>query len=104
MAANRDTTKPSRRRRWVRRSLATAAGWLVLAGVYLAFVRPWHKHWGATADEIARSFPGDSLVQDPQEVTTRAIVIKAQPRHIWPWLAHVRSLKDVAGFLQDAPP
>lgn len=33
--------------------------------------------------------PGDSLVDDPQEVTTRAITINARPRHIWPWLAQM---------------
>jgi hypothetical protein len=45
--------------------------------------------WGATPGEVARPLPGDSLVQAPQEVTTRAITINAQPRHIWPWLAQM---------------
>ena len=32
---------------------------------------------------------GDSLVQDPLEVSTRAITINAWPRHVWPWLAQM---------------
>lgn len=45
--------------------------------------------WGATAAEVTRSMPGDSLVQDPLEVTTRAITIWARPAHVWPWLAQM---------------
>lgn len=52
-------------------------------------IRPWHSHWGATADEVARVMPGDSLVQSPQEITTRAITIDAWPSHVWPWLAQM---------------
>ena len=61
------------------------------AGVvlYVAFVRPWHTHWGATAAEIGRVMPGDALVYDPIEVTTRAITVNAWPSHIWPWLAQM---------------
>lgn len=33
--------------------------------------------------------PGDSLVQHPIEVTTRAITIDARPAHVWPWLAQM---------------
>jgi hypothetical protein len=33
--------------------------------------------------------PGDSLVQDPLEVTTRAITVNAWPEHVWPWLAQM---------------
>jgi hypothetical protein len=51
--------------------------------------RPWHRHWGATGDEIARVMEGDELVSEPQEVTTRAINIHARPGDIWPWLAQM---------------
>jgi hypothetical protein len=57
--------------------------------LYIALIRPWHIHWGATADEVARIMPGDSLVQNPMEVTTRAITINAWPAHVWPWLAQM---------------
>lgn len=33
--------------------------------------------------------PGDSLVRDPLEVTTRAITVDAWPAHVWPWLAQM---------------
>jgi hypothetical protein len=33
--------------------------------------------------------PGDTLVQDPLEVTARAITINAWPTHVWPWLAQM---------------
>jgi hypothetical protein len=46
-------------------------------------------HWGATSDEVTRAIPGDNLVQDPFEVTTRAITINAWPTHVWPWLAQM---------------
>lgn len=46
-------------------------------------------HWGATDAEITRVLPGDGLVEHPIEVTTRAITIKAWPRHVWPWLAQM---------------
>jgi hypothetical protein len=89
MTASRQHMKPVRQHRWVRRSVKTMAAVLLLGGIYLAVIRPWHIHWGATPEEVARSLPGDSLVQDPQEVTTRAIVINAGPMHIWPWLAQM---------------
>ncbi len=33
--------------------------------------------------------PGDSLVENPFEITTRAITINAWPKHVWPWLAQM---------------
>jgi hypothetical protein len=57
--------------------------------LYVEVVRPWHIHWGATSDEVARRLPGDTLVKDPLEVTTRAITINAWPSHVWPWLAQM---------------
>ncbi len=46
-------------------------------------------HWGASDREIGQYLPGDSLVSDPLEVTTRAITINARPEHVWPWLAQM---------------
>lgn len=80
--------------------------------LYVALVRPWHSHWGATDAEVSRAMPGDALVRDPIEVTTRAITVNAWPVHIWPWLAQMGKgrgglysydwLDRVAGVL-DAP-
>ena len=62
---------------------------MVFLALYIAVVRPWHMHWGATSDEITRAMPGDSLVRGPFEVTTRAITVNAWPAHVWPWLAQM---------------
>jgi hypothetical protein len=61
----------------------------ILIALDLMAFRPWRQHWGASAGEIARSMPGDDRVSDPDEVTTRAISIRAAPRHVWPWLAQM---------------
>lgn len=83
-----DTTVTPRHRR-LRRTLTAATGLAALLALYLAVVRPWHAHWGATSGEIARAMPGDSLVEHPLEVTTRAVTIDAWPAHVWPWLAQM---------------
>ena len=61
----------------------------VFVAGYTWVFRPWQQHWGATDTEIARFIDGDDLVSAPLEVTTRAITIRAQPGHIWPWLAQM---------------
>ena len=86
MTAHRGHSRPNA---WLRRGVTALAVFLVLGLVHWLVVRPWHIHWGATPGEIARSWPGDSLVQAPQEVSTRAITINARPGHIWPWLAQM---------------
>lgn len=75
--------------RLLRSVFIAAAAIVAFLALYIAFVRPWHTHWGATAAEISRAMPGDTLVSDPLEVTTRAITINARPAHIWPWLAQM---------------
>ena len=82
-------TGRSRKRRWVRRWSEATAAVLFLLAIYLFVVRPWHIHWGATPEEVSRHLPGDDLVPNPQEVTTRAITINAEPKHVWPWLAQM---------------
>lgn len=65
-------------------------GCLVFVTVgYPLIVRPWHRRWGATADEIARPMAGDDAVQHPTEVTTRAVTVAAGPEQIWPWLVQM---------------
>ncbi len=54
--------------------------------VFLIFVQPWDRQWGAKGAEVDRSMPGDDLVDRPNHVTTRAITIKAPPEDVWPWL------------------
>jgi len=56
---------------------------------YLFLFRPWHLRWGATSDEVARSLPGDELVPQPKQISTRAVTIQAGAAEIWPWLAQI---------------
>lgn len=75
--------------RWLRRvgKLAVAAARGVIA--YRILIRPWHLRWGATAEEVARSMPGDEVLPEPRVSSTRAITIHAGPEHIWPWLVQL---------------
>src|SRR5512133_2736335 len=59
-------------------------------------VRRWHGRWGATAEEVSMSMPGDDLVPGCQVTWTRAITIDAPPDSVWPWLVQVGFGK--AGF------
>jgi polyketide cyclase/dehydrase/lipid transport protein len=64
----------------------------LLAGVpwaYLAAVRPWVLHWGATRDEVGDELPGDEIVLRPSWQSTRAIDIAAPVEQVWPWLAQM---------------
>ncbi len=51
--------------------------------------RRWHLRWGATADEVVSSLPGDALAPRAQYRPTRAITIDAPPEAVWPWLVQV---------------
>jgi hypothetical protein len=59
-------------------------------------LRRWHSRWGANADEVSMSMPGDDLVPGCQVAWTRAITIDAPPAAVWPWLVQVGFGK--AGF------
>jgi proline iminopeptidase len=55
----------------------------------LPVTRPWYRGWGATADEVQRSLPGDELVPHAKSEFTCAISIEAPADHVWPWLAQI---------------
>ena len=78
------------RRQRVRRQLGTglATTAAALAAYRFAF-QPWHRNWGATAEEVEKPLPGDGLVPNPSYTTTRAITIDASPEEVWPWLAQM---------------
>ncbi len=57
--------------------------------VYLLIIRPWQLHWGATAEEVARTMLSDELVLEPTFRATRAVTIKGSPADIWPWLVQM---------------
>jgi hypothetical protein len=65
------------------------AALLALAALDRMVGRPWRAHWGASPSEIVSPMPGDTLVMDPDEITTRAITIRARPDQVWPWLAQM---------------
>ncbi len=75
------------------RALAKAAATVALGGLlaagYLLVARPHHMQWGATAAEVARPMPGDTLSRNPTFLATRAITIDRTPQEIWPWLVQM---------------
>ncbi|MGO8735379.1 MAG: hypothetical protein ACLQVM_21585 [Terriglobia bacterium] len=74
--------------------LARIAEWfalgLVVAGlVHLGFIRPWYLNWGATGEEITRTWPGDELAPQPVSLATRALTINAPVTEVWPWIVQI---------------
>ena len=61
----------------------------LLGSTYVFLIRRAQLHWGATAEEIARSMPDDDLVAHAVFDATRAITIRGTPEQIWPWLAQM---------------
>lgn len=59
---------------------------LVLTALRL---RAWGLRWGATEEDLLRVMPGDDWVSHPGYVTTRAVVLRAEPGHVWPWLVQM---------------
>ncbi len=80
--------------RRVLRALLTSVLLLILGSDLVWFVyRPWALNWGATADEIARAMPGDSIIQGATFSATRAVTVSAGPEDIWPWLVQIGYLR-----------
>jgi hypothetical protein len=52
-------------------------------------LRPWHRTWGATTEEVGAAMPGDHLLPRAQYRSTRAITVRAAPEEVWPWLVQV---------------
>ncbi len=62
---------------------------IAVSAAYMLAVRPWQIRWGATDAEVSRTLPGDELVAQPQNRTTRAITIDAPAASVWPWLVQM---------------
>lgn len=62
---------------------------LILSILYVALVRPWHLSWGATEEEVRRELPGDDVVPEASNFSTRAITIEAPAEDVWPWLVQI---------------
>jgi hypothetical protein len=71
------------------------AGAAALAGLDLA-LRPLFMKWGATDEEVAKTWPGDELSPDPVSVATRAVTVRAPAEKVWPWLVQIG--QDRGGF------
>lgn len=68
-------------------AFATATG--VASAVYVLFVGPWQRRWGATDEEVKRPMPGDEEVPEPMCASTRAVTIESKPEDIWPWIVQI---------------
>lgn len=93
-AARGALTRP--RTRAARRLRPLVAVGTALAAAYPALIRPWMRHWGATAEELHKALPGDELVPDPATTSTRAITVDAPVAAVWSWLAQIG--QDRGGF------
>jgi hypothetical protein len=69
--------------------LTTALSGAAALAAYALLVRPWHLEWGATAEEVKMTLPGDELVEHPKLNATHAITINAPVEDVWPWLVQV---------------
>ena len=75
---------------FIARRLVGRATWLFAGlGAYHLGIRPRLLRWGADEGEIARAFPGDDRIDDPNLVSTRAVSVAAEARDIWPWLVQM---------------
>ena len=63
----------------------TAVPWFLTAPL----ARAWHLRWGATADEVGGSMPGDEVVPRAQFNATRAVTVDAPPERVWPWIVQL---------------
>jgi hypothetical protein len=60
-----------------------------MGSLQFLFVRSWMNTLGVSDHELEMVFPGDSLVPDPDLLTTRAITIQAPLSDVWPWLVQI---------------
>jgi proline iminopeptidase len=73
-----------------RMRVRTLAAFSCLAlGAYLIAARPRLLRWGASAEEVAGSYPGVDLVPNGIRAATMAVTIEAPPEQVWPWLAQM---------------
>jgi hypothetical protein len=64
---------------------------LVIVIIVATFVllRHWTPTWGATEAEVARTLPGDELIQRSPSDSTRGATIDSPPEEVWPWIAQI---------------
>src|SRR5581483_9649054 len=57
--------------------------------IYLLALRPWHRRWGATTEEVQMPLLGDERVPEPGYEHTRAVTVAAPTEAVWPWLVQI---------------
>lgn len=62
---------------------------LILAVLYWLPIRRWMSRWGTTPSDLTRVMAGDGLLVDPTFSYTMAVIVKAPPEDIWPWLVQL---------------
>lgn len=82
---------PARRLfRGIFRALLWGSLALVVLGVFYSLaLRRSALSWGASAEEVRASLPGDGLIPRAAVQATRAITIRASPEAVWPWLVQL---------------
>jgi proline iminopeptidase len=61
----------------------------VAAAGYSLWVRPRLRTWDPTTEEVARNYPGDELIADPDDWATMAATLPVPTESVWPWLAQM---------------
>ena len=77
---------------WLGPASGIAVGLGVCAAViamYVTFLGPRQRRWGASDEEVQRAMPGDDLLRAGAPGTTRAITIDATPGEVFPWLLQI---------------
>jgi hypothetical protein len=64
---------------------------IVLAVVILVFsiLIPWTHNYGATPEELTRTYHGDELIKNPIVNWTHGITINAPVEKVWPWIIQI---------------
>ena len=64
-------------------------GMAIGCAIATPFLRSRRRRWGATDEELERSYPGDDLIPDPKWTANHATPIHATPERVWPWIAQI---------------
>ena len=62
---------------------------LTFTVLYWFPIRRWMGRWGTTSSDLSRVMAGDGLLVNATYSGTMAVIVDAQPEHIWPWLVQM---------------
>jgi hypothetical protein len=62
---------------------------LTFSVLYWFPIRRWMGRWGTTPSDLSRVMAGDGLLVNATYSGTMAVIVNAQPEHIWPWLVQM---------------